>query len=82
VQETQAGLRIKFQVLFSDFKHFGMCRQVLMELSNIRFHENPLSGFRVTSSHVDKHDESNRHIFASFCWERGKNEQLVISHDC
>ena len=37
-----------------------------MELSNIRFHENPLSGFRVASSHVDKHDEGNKHILCSF----------------
>jgi len=53
-----------------------------MELSRIRFHENPLSGFRVTSGHVDKHGEGNRHIFATFCWEHSKNEQLVISNEC
>ena len=57
-----------------------MCRQVLMELSNKRLHENTLSGFRVTSSYVEKHDEGNRHIFATFCWERAKNEQLVASN--
>ena len=53
-----------------------------MELSNRRFHENPLSGFRVTFSHVEEHDEGNRLIFATFCWERGKNEHVVVSNEC
>jgi hypothetical protein len=31
-----------------------MCRQILAELSNIEFHENPLSGFRVVTNAEDR----------------------------
>jgi hypothetical protein len=60
MQETQAGLHVKCLILFSILNKLGMCRQVTMELSSIRFHENPLCGFRVASSGVDKHNEGTR----------------------
>jgi hypothetical protein len=80
MQEIQVGLHVKCLILFSILNKLGMCRKVLMELSSVRFHENRLCGLRVTYSHVDKHDEGNTHIFATFCWERGKNEQVVVSN--
>jgi hypothetical protein len=54
----------KRSFLLSDLKQTATCLQILVEVSNIKFHEN--STALLKSLHADVHGEVNRRFFASF----------------
>jgi hypothetical protein len=64
-RETYVGLHVKYQILFLNSNESGMCRQILVKISNIKFHENPFSNSRGILCRQDKYGEAERHISAN-----------------
>jgi hypothetical protein len=52
----------------------GVCQQILIELFNMKFHENLCSGYRlITCGQTDRHGETTKPNFANFSYEHKEN---------
>jgi hypothetical protein len=71
-------LNVKCLLLVLDFnKSWNICRQSFVQLSNIQFHVNPSSYFRVLCIHPDwstgKYDKGNTDFFLHLCYQHAVN---------
>jgi hypothetical protein len=70
MQETQTGFRIKWLVLFYDFKQIWNPPTNFDCTCQDQISWNPLFGLQFTCNQVDKYDEGNRRIFGNIYGER------------
>jgi hypothetical protein len=62
-KKMHVGFHVKRPSLLSDFNQNWMCRQILVKLSNIKFHGK--DSRVVTYGETDRHGEANMSIFAN-----------------
>jgi hypothetical protein len=86
--ENRLDLCVKSPLLLCSFKDIGMACQTLVKLPSIKCHENSFTSSRtvtcmeswtdrqselVACRQTDRHDEAQRHVFATFHCKRIKN---------
>jgi hypothetical protein len=49
-----------------------MCQQSVAKLTDVTYHDNPFSGYRVICEQMDGTGEVNRDVVVNFYWKRAK----------